>query len=80
MTHYRILRDTVMNVSTGRTALEAVVSLYIRNNLNYRIRNDLSVELINIDIIFIEIPKTNLNTNTNTLIGYLLWSPTCLGY
>ena len=45
------------------------VSLYIRNDLTYRIRTDLSIELIDIDIIFIEIPKTNLNTNTNILIG-----------
>ena len=46
-----------------------VVSLYIRNDLTYRIRNDISIELIDIDILFIEIPKTNLNTNTNILIG-----------
>ena len=48
---------------------EGGVSLYIRNDLTYRIRTDLSIELIDIDIIFIEIPKTNLNTNTNILIG-----------
>ena len=45
------------------------VSLYIINNLTYRIRNDLSMDLIDIDILFIEIPKTNLNINTNVLIG-----------
>ena len=45
------------------------VSLYIINNLTYRIRNNLSMDLIDIDILFIEIPKTNLNINTNVLIG-----------
>ena len=45
------------------------VSLYIINNLTYKIRNDLSMDLIDIDILFIEIPKTNLNINTNVLIG-----------
>ena len=45
------------------------VSLDIINNLTYRIRNDLSMDLIDIDILFIEIPKTNLNINTNVLIG-----------
>ena len=46
-----------------------VVSLYIINDLTYRIRNDLSMDLIDIDIRFIEIPKANLNINTNVLIG-----------
>ena len=69
-----------MNVSTGKTALGGGVSLYIRNDLTYRIRTDLSIELIDIDILFIEIPKTNLNTNTNILIGVYYRPPTCLGY
>ena len=45
-----------------------VVSLYIKNDLTYRIRNDISIQLLDIYILFIEIPKTNLNTNTHILI------------
>ena len=52
MTHYIILRDTLMNVSTGRNRHGGGVSLYIINDLTYRIRNDLSMDLINIDILF----------------------------
>ena len=69
-----------MNVSIGKTALDGGVSLYIINNLTYRIRNDLSMDLIDIDILFIEIPKTNLNINTNVLIGVCYRPPTCLSY
>ena len=58
-----------MIVSTGENRPGGGICLYIRNDLTYRMRNDLSIELIDIDIIFIEIPKTNLNTNTNILIG-----------
>ena len=36
---------------------------------------NLSTDLIDIDIIFIEIPKTNLNINTNILIGVCYRSP-----
>ena len=46
-----------MNVSTVENRPGGGVSLYIRNDLTYRIRTDLSIELIDIDIIFIEIPK-----------------------
>ena len=36
------------------------VSLYIRNDITYRLRNDLSIDLIDIDILFNEIPKQTL--------------------
>ena len=51
------------------------VRLYIIIDLTYRIRNDLSMDLIDIYIIFIEIPKTNLNINTNVLIGVFYRPP-----
>ena len=48
------------------------VTLYIKHSINYKLRPDLTLSVDYVNILFIEIPKNELNTHTNVLIG-----PTC---
>ena len=42
--------------------------MFINNNLNFRVRNDITFNLKNIDLIAIKISKDELNTKRNVII------------
>ena len=45
------------------------VTLYIKKSINYKLRSDLTLSVDDVNILFIEIPKNELNTQTNVLVG-----------
>ena len=44
------------------------VSMLINNRLNFQVRNDIILNLNNIDLIAVEISKEELNTKRNVII------------
>ena len=51
------------------------VSLFIRNNLKFKIIRELTINLVDVDVLFIEIPKEQLQSQKNILIGVCYRAP-----
>ena len=51
------------------------VSLFITNTINYKVREDLTIDLVDVNILFIEIPKSEFKTNHNILIAVCYRAP-----
>ena len=54
------------------------VSMFINNHLNFQVRNDITFNLKNIDLIAIEISKDELNTKRNVIIFTIYRPPDVL--
>ena len=54
------------------------VSIFINNKLNFRVQNDITFNLKNIDLIAIEISKDELNTKRNVIILTIYLPPDVL--
>ena len=51
------------------------VALYIRESISFKIRSDLSIDLIDVNILFIQINKCELSCKSNILIGVCYRAP-----
>ena len=45
------------------------VTLYIKNSIHYKLRSDLELRVKDVNILFIEIPKNELSSHANVLVG-----------
>ena len=51
------------------------VALYINNSLSYNLRPDLFIDIVDVNVLFIEIDKSEMKTKANLLIGVCYRAP-----
>ena len=57
-------KNTIREQRTG-----GGVSLFIKNDINFQVRDNININLPDVDSLFIEIPKEELHSNKNIFVG-----------